>query len=220
MGKLHAAVCRQLVEDHLHPSGPGARVGHDKDIIGAGREVHTRQLEDMNLSACNSEAFAQPLKKRGNPHQGSGNDMVEEPRGWRAAALETVHRKSAGLALGENCRAPVAVGLQKTAPGGQVEEFRQFITRERLAEPRGKRRAELRGILPAVESFQEKLFFAAEAEGLATAAIADQIVSALSGEPRNQFQSADGKWSLRFGNGCVHLSVTLYPTEICIPFHA
>ena len=39
VGEVHAAVGRELVEDHLRPGRAGAGVGHDEDVVRARPEV-------------------------------------------------------------------------------------------------------------------------------------------------------------------------------------
>src|SRR5207245_6577898 len=112
----------------------GAGVGHDKDVVGARREVQVPQLENVNCATCNQEAFGQAPQERGSQHQGAASHKLEQRGFSSSSSLERTCRKSPGPAFGRSFHAPVPVRLQEAALGRQLKKLGQVASGKRLAE--------------------------------------------------------------------------------------
>jgi hypothetical protein len=144
VGKVHVPCGGELVEDHLHPGGAGARVGDDEDVVGAGHKRldwgADRDDGSGRLAGCVGKQEIEMLPVGGRSPGADGTLLVDEEgegQGVDVVALGQVARllqedREGGLAFARQllgCFRPGGFDEQHLEAAAPLEavEFRQEL---------------------------------------------------------------------------------------------
>src|SRR6266571_4276749 len=192
MGDVHAPIGGQLIEDHLHPGGAGPWVGHDEDVVRPRHEPQTQSAEAKSAPrGC--EPVLNPLQEGGGNGQEVCGRLLESwtaPILWRFGFRWRV-RQRRGTRRNKSARGwtqPKTCRLHEASLCRQFQELCQLVHPKWPSEACGEGGADLVTILPAVELFDQKVFFFTKLEGFAGAAIPGQVRPLDPNPPGNQLR--------------------------------